>query len=45
MYVINTEVRMLMGQSDKISHIDSVIFHFDTVILRIDNVILRSSSV
>ena len=32
-------------QSDKISHIDTVIFHIDTVIFHIDTVILRSSSI
>ena len=29
-------------QSDKISHIDTVIFHIDTVSFHIDTVILRS---
>ena len=34
-----------LNQSDKISHIDTVIFHIDTVIFHIDTVILRSSSI
>jgi len=32
-------------QSDKISHIDTVIFHINTVIFHIDTVILRSSPI
>jgi len=51
--VLNTETNVFTTvattvgrwQSDKISHIDTVISHIDTVISHIDIVILRSSSI
>ena len=45
MYVINTEVRVPMEQSDKISHIDTVIFRIDTVILSSSSISILSSSI